>query len=190
MVVTTQRSSTSTILFVLLALTVVNTVALVALLLRQRPAPRLHTTRPLGSGHGGGHDGGGGTCDAKTCGARDPVSDPDYNMREIAKQCILLEEHLTVEAKYCVDCVAKHLLHCHGLATEAVMLACDRLPRYPMMAESPDLFQRLMDEWLTNREDVDARLRMAAVVRDYRKRLVQAYYTGGGAAGAAVDDGA
>jgi hypothetical protein len=107
------------------------------------------------------------------------VSDPDYNMREIAKQCILLEEHLTVDAKYCVDCVAKHLLHCQALAAEAVMLACDRVDQYPYMSESPAFFQRLLDEWLAERDvDVDrVRRAMAAELRDYRKRLVQAYFT-------------
>jgi len=44
-------------------------------------------------------------------------------MREIATQCIFLEEHLSIDNKYCIDCVAKHLLHCHGLANETAMLA-------------------------------------------------------------------
>ena len=58
-------------------------------------------------------------CDSRTCGATDPVSDPAYNMREVAKQSILLEEHLTIDAKFCVDCVTKHFLHIIGLANEA-----------------------------------------------------------------------
>ena len=33
-------------------------------------------------------------CDVKSCGALDPVSNPAYNMQQIVKQSILLEEHL------------------------------------------------------------------------------------------------
>ena len=39
------------------------------------------------------------SCDAKTCGAIDPVSDPKYNMTQIIKQSILLEEHITNKNK-------------------------------------------------------------------------------------------
>ena len=115
-------------------------------------------------------------CQALTCGASDPVSDPDYNMKEIAKQSILLEEHLTVETKYCVDCVAKHMLHIHGLAMEAVMLACDNVSKYPYMEESPAFYKRMFDEWLAKREDHQARLHIAGELREFRKKLVAAYY--------------
>jgi hypothetical protein len=134
-------------------------------------------TRPASTGGGGAAA---GTCNASTCGATDPVSDPDYNMREIAKQSILLEEHLTVPQKYCVDCVAKHLLHCIALANEAVMLACDRVGAFPYLAEAPAFFQTMMDEWLAasrSSEGPEARLRMAAELRDFRKKLVSAYFT-------------
>ena len=36
-----------------------------------------------------------------TCDALDPVSDPRYNMQQIIKQSILLEEHLTNKNKRC-----------------------------------------------------------------------------------------
>jgi hypothetical protein len=119
-----------------------------------------------------------GTCSASTCGAVDPVSDPDYNMREIAKQTILLEEHLTVPNKYCIDCVAKHLLHCIGLANEAVMLACDNVTDYPYMADAPAFFQGMLDEWLGRKQDAEFRLQMAAELREFRKKLVTVYFSG------------
>jgi len=50
------------------------------------------------------------------------LSDPAYNLREITKQMILLEEHLLVEDKYCPDCITKHLLTIEGLADEAQCL--------------------------------------------------------------------
>lgn len=47
---------------------------------------------------------------------------PLYNLREMAKQLILLEDHLSHERKRCPDCIRKHLLTCEALAEEAVTL--------------------------------------------------------------------
>lgn len=123
-----------------------------------------------------------GTCSAATCGAVDPVSDPAYNMREIAKQSILLEEHLTIPAKFCPDCCVKHLLHCHGLAIEALMLACDRVGDYPHIKEAPPLFHTLLERWraesTANGVPVSekSRLEIATTLRTFRKELVYSYY--------------
>ena len=182
----------------------VNAVLLVALLaalltLLHRPAAfspaAARSVRPPGSAGSAA-----GTCSAATCGATDPVSDPAYNMREIATQCILLEEHLTVDAKYCVDCIAKHLLHCLGLANEAAMLASsspDPVRKYPYMLESAAYFQGLMDRWLAqvvddkrgNAEKREARSALAAELREYRKRLVEFYVIGGAASASAAAGG-
>lgn len=119
-----------------------------------------------------------GTCTAATCGAIDPVSDPAYNMREIAKQCILLEEHLTIPAKFCPDCCVKHLLHCHGLAIEALMLACNRVDKYPHIKEAPPLFHTLLEKWQVDGHPLPEsdRLEMATTLRTFRKELVYSYY--------------
>ena len=37
-----------------------------------------------------------------------PVMDCKFNFREICKQCILLEDHLTHNEKRCIDCCMKH----------------------------------------------------------------------------------
>lgn len=42
----------------------------------------------------------------------DPVMDPAYNLREVYKQCILLEDHLANPRKRCQDCISKH---CHAI---------------------------------------------------------------------------
>ena len=39
------------------------------------------------------------TCPLTTCGSLDPVSDPVYNMGEIAKNSLLLEDHIAIKAK-------------------------------------------------------------------------------------------
>lgn len=51
-----------------------------------------------------------------------PVMDPRFNLREICKQCILLEDHLTHDDKRCTDCCAKHFLALEALAEEALTL--------------------------------------------------------------------
>ena len=51
-----------------------------------------------------------------------PIMDPAFNLRESAKQMILLEDHLSCAAKLCQDCVKKHLLMIEGLLEEALSL--------------------------------------------------------------------
>lgn len=120
-----------------------------------------------------------GVCE--TCASIDPVSDPAYNMTEIIKQSVLLEEHLTIDKKFCVDCVWKHLLHLHGLATEAVTLACSNVGEYPYLKDTPDFYQSCIDDWKTKVRAVDfvhdpgPRLELAAKLRNYRKKLTSAY---------------
>jgi hypothetical protein len=46
------------------------------------------------------------------------ISDPRYNVREIVKQMLLLEQHLLEESKYCPDCISKHILTIEALAEE------------------------------------------------------------------------
>ena len=51
-----------------------------------------------------------------------PVLDCRFNLREICKQCILLEDHLSHDKKRCTDCCIKHFLALEGLCEEAVTL--------------------------------------------------------------------
>ena len=85
----------------------------------------------------------GETCTKSTCDSIDPVSDPKYNMHQIIKQSILLEEHLSNKNKRCRDCITKHFSHIIGLAEEAVMLACSDANSYPYMTECPDFYNKL-----------------------------------------------
>jgi hypothetical protein len=48
--------------------------------------------------------------------------DPSFNLREICKQCVLLEDHLTHDDKRCTDCCTKHFLTLEALAEEALTL--------------------------------------------------------------------
>jgi hypothetical protein len=50
------------------------------------------------------------------------LTDPAFNLREFAKQLVLLEDHLAQPNKYCPDCIRKHLLMAEAYAEEAVAL--------------------------------------------------------------------
>jgi len=62
----------------------------------------------------------------KTAAEMLPVMDPAFNIREICKQLILLEDHLQHPPKQCPDCIRKHLLAAEALAEEAVSLDKDQ----------------------------------------------------------------
>lgn len=55
-----------------------------------------------------------------------PILDPAFNIREIFKQLVLLEDHLAQPRKRCVDCIWKHLLTAEALAEEGVTLDVER----------------------------------------------------------------
>jgi hypothetical protein len=50
------------------------------------------------------------------------LMDPKHNIREIAKQLILLEDHMAHKPKRCIDCITKHYLMVEGLLEEAITL--------------------------------------------------------------------
>lgn len=51
-----------------------------------------------------------------------PLRDPRFNLREICKHLLLLEDHCCHDHKRCIDCIAKHLLIVEALADEAIAL--------------------------------------------------------------------
>ena len=52
----------------------------------------------------------------------DKVFNPEFNMREIGKQMILLEDHLFNPYRRCNDCITKHTLMIEALIEEAITL--------------------------------------------------------------------
>jgi hypothetical protein len=115
-------------------------------------------------------------CDAKSCGALDPVSDPKYNMQQIVKQSILLEEHLTNKNKRCRDCITKHFQHIIGLAEEAQMLATTKCNKYPLLNESVGIYNNLFNEWFNNRSNETKILEISEKLRIHRKKLIAIYF--------------
>lgn len=122
---------------------------------------------------------GDGKC-TTTCDSLDPVSDPRYNMQQIIKQSILLEEHLTNKNKRCRDCITKHFLHIIGLSEEAQMLATNKIEDYPLVNESVNLYNELFKIWIKNKnmngKDESYILYCTNKLRDHRKQLIVLYF--------------
>jgi len=55
------------------------------------------------------------------------LTDPMFNLREVVKHMLLLEDHLANATKRCPDCIRKHLLTIEALADEATCLDCTGL---------------------------------------------------------------
>lgn len=119
-------------------------------------------------------------CSATSCSNMDPVSDPKYNMQQIVKQSILLEEHLANKNKRCRDCITKHFLHIIGLAEEAQMLATNKIDKYPLINECVELYNRLFKKWMKRYEmditDNDNFLICCDELRTMRKKLIAVYF--------------
>ena len=78
-----------------------------------------------------------------------PVLDANYNMREICKQCILLEDHLSHIEKRCPDCCIKHFLALEALSEEAIQL--DKEQKLDAnIKDLPTKFRRIQKKWYEN----------------------------------------
>lgn len=95
------------------------------------------------------------------------LNSAEFNHREIAKQFLLLEDHLSDDKKYCSDCIRKHLLLCEAFAEEAMMLQ----PGGDILAKSK-LLQRQIKRWIISFEDGMDRYVLASRIRRVRKQLV------------------
>lgn len=53
------------------------------------------------------------------------IFNPMFNIKEVCKEFVLLEDHLIADGKHCPDCIRKHLLRAEAFAEEAVALDKD-----------------------------------------------------------------
>lgn len=91
---------------------------------------------------------------------------PLYNLREICKQCALLEDHLNNERKRCEDCIRKHFLTIEALFEEAVSL--DNKQKWSKLTEGKaDLVRELQERWI----DGDDPVAIAQDLRALRKNF-------------------
>jgi hypothetical protein len=104
------------------------------------------------------------------------VNDPDYNMKEVIKQSVLLEQHLSDPRKACRSCIAKHFLTIVALCEEALGLAGERAAQFPLLSDSAEVYSRIMNRWLAVKESRNETwLSVHDELRVRRRRLIDIY---------------
>lgn len=106
-----------------------------------------------------------------SCNSLLPVMNPLFNMREICKQSILLEDHLFQKEKRCHDCICKHFLTIEALAEEAITL--DKEHQHPELQKIPTEIRSISKEYLNNQDKQDLACGQAGQrLRKIRKSLM------------------
>lgn len=100
------------------------------------------------------------------------LNSAEFNLREIAKQFLLLEDHLSDNKKFCRDCIRKHLMLSEAFAEEAMMLE----PTGDLFNRNK-LLQKQTKNWLFEFENGLDRFELADQIRRVRKRLVKFLYS-------------
>lgn len=103
--------------------------------------------------------------------SRPPLNSAEFNLREIAKQMLLLEDHLTDSEKFCVDCIRKHMMMIEALADEAVQM--DPSSHYTAECRTSSVLARRLLALFT---DGTSSVSLAKAVRKKRKELVAMLY--------------
>ena len=101
-------------------------------------------------------------------GERLSLMHPRFNLREVAKQFLLLEDHLLHPYKHCPDCIRKHLMTAEAFSEEATTL--DKVGIYRDLAEG--LAEHCREGW-EGFESGDDLAEIAQRVRSVRKNLVE-----------------
>lgn len=101
-------------------------------------------------------------------GERWSLTDPQFNLREVAKQMVLLEDHLCQPHKHCPDCICKHLMTIEALAEEAVSM--DQVGVY---RETAGYIAETARLWMEHFFDQKPLTELGQQVRQVRKMLVQ-----------------
>ena len=115
--------------------------------------------------------GGDDSVGCKSCTDLLPVMDPMYNMREMSKQIILLEDHLFQSEKRCHDCICKHFLTIEALAEEAITL--DKEHKYPELENIPTKVRAITKKYVANKKDPEQNIRTGQELRELRKTIMQ-----------------
>lgn len=99
-----------------------------------------------------------------------PVLEPMFNMREMCKQIILLEDHLFQTRKRCEDCICKHFLTIEALAEEALTLD-KKKEHIDYLQDLPDRIRDIQHAYL-ELEDKSNVHEVAQSLRQIRKEMM------------------
>lgn len=108
------------------------------------------------------------------------IMDPKFNLREAAKNCILLEDHLTHSGKQCKDCIKKHCLMIEGFLEEGLTLDKKREHKQEFdkcIKEFRNIFERLAAQLKEDTLTDEECCQYAQEIRSFRKPLCQKYAT-------------
>ena len=95
------------------------------------------------------------------------LTDPLFNIREILKQMVLVEDHLNHPYKTCPDCIRKHLLTIEALAEEASALDTPN----GVFTDAGEGLAESARQWLEGFQDKVAPATLADQIRKLRKTL-------------------
>lgn len=103
-----------------------------------------------------------------------PILEPEFNFREVAKQLLLLEDHLNNSGKRCDDCIKKHCLTAEALMEEAISL--DKNRKYEKFCKDIDLPNKLrnLQKTYINTKDY---IQTAQLCREIRKPLHVSFFS-------------
>lgn len=95
------------------------------------------------------------------------VFNPQFNIKEVCKEFVLLEDHLSAPGKHCPDCIRKHLLRAEAFSEEAIAL--DKTGEWKdLLTELPQQIRDIGDEYMTDGCDKHM---IGQKVRSMRKKL-------------------
>lgn len=107
-----------------------------------------------------------------------PILDPKFNLREVAKHMILLEDHLFQRGRRCNDCISKHRLTLEAFIEEAITL--DKTGEFrPLCNKLLRDFKKIMKQFVEDARRSDDKDKVycetAQKLRELRKPLCIAY---------------
>lgn len=106
-----------------------------------------------------------------------PVLEPMFNMREMCKQIILLEDHLFQTRKRCEDCICKHFLTIEALAEEALTLDKEK-KHINYLQDLPDRIRDVQHKYLELEDKNDVH-EVAQALRQIRKEMMTKSFKAG-----------
>ena len=106
------------------------------------------------------------TRDAAESGGALPLMSPLYNMREVCKQIVLLEDHLNQTEKRCPDCISKHFITIEALIEEG--LALDKDGKYRDKLEGrAGRIRSLQSGWASGKDPAQIAQELRAIRKEW-----------------------
>lgn len=103
----------------------------------------------------------------------EPLNKPEFNIRQVLKEMVLLEQHLAVPSMRCDDCIKKHLITIEALTDEAYTLG-PSVSTEKVLTEIRRLVVSLSHKYTSEQSDLRE---IGQYIRSIRKELITPYFT-------------